>query len=64
MAVLPRGIPHSFRNTGSAAARVLTIFVPGGFDKFVEELDRMPASEAADEQERNVIREKHGIRML
>ena len=64
MAVLPRRIPHAFRNAAKFPARALTVFVPGGFDEFVEELDRMPAADAADEQKRNLVREKYGIRML
>lgn len=30
----PRGIPHSVRNDGRAAARVLVTLTPGGFERF------------------------------
>jgi mannose-6-phosphate isomerase-like protein (cupin superfamily) len=64
MAVLPRNIPHAFRNTSKAPARALTVFIPGGFDVFVQELNQLSAADAADEDKRNVIRRKYGIRML
>ena len=33
----PRGIPHSFKNTGSSPARILVLVTPSGFEKFIEE---------------------------
>ena len=33
--VLPRGIPHCFRNTSDRPASFLTITTPGGFDRFI-----------------------------
>ena len=64
MAVLPRNIPHAFRNAGTVPARALTVFIPGGFDVFVEELNRLSPEDAADEEKRIPIRRKYGIRML
>jgi mannose-6-phosphate isomerase-like protein (cupin superfamily) len=64
MAVLPRTIPHAFRNAGQTPSRALTIFIPGGFDAFVQELAEMSPADAADETKRNAIRRKHGIQML
>jgi mannose-6-phosphate isomerase-like protein (cupin superfamily) len=64
MAVLPRNIPHSFRNAGNSPARALTTFIPGGFDTFVQELSQISPAEAADEDKRNAIRRKYGIQML
>jgi quercetin dioxygenase-like cupin family protein len=31
----PRGVPHGFRVTGTAPARILYMTLPAGFDKFV-----------------------------
>jgi quercetin dioxygenase-like cupin family protein len=42
MAVLPRGIPHAFRNRASTPSRALTVFIPGGFDELVAELRQLP----------------------
>jgi mannose-6-phosphate isomerase-like protein (cupin superfamily) len=32
--LLPRGVPHTFRNTGPGTGRLLTTVVPGGFEGF------------------------------
>jgi len=34
---LPRGVPHCFRNAGSAAAKFLAVVTPAGLEKFFEE---------------------------
>lgn len=34
---LPRGISHSFKNTGDAPARMLILVTPAGIEKFFEE---------------------------
>jgi mannose-6-phosphate isomerase-like protein (cupin superfamily) len=63
MAVLPRNVPHAFRNPGKTPARALTMFIPGGFDEFVQELnDLLP--DASNEAKRTEIRRKYGIQML
>ena len=33
----PRGIPHTFKNTGHTAARMLVFVMPAGFENFVKE---------------------------
>jgi mannose-6-phosphate isomerase-like protein (cupin superfamily) len=33
----PRGIPHSFQNTGDRAARMIGFVTPGGFDEYFRE---------------------------
>jgi mannose-6-phosphate isomerase-like protein (cupin superfamily) len=64
MAVLPRSIPHAFRNPTEMPARALTVFIPGGFDTFIEELNKLSPADAVDEDKRNVIRRRHGVQML
>jgi mannose-6-phosphate isomerase-like protein (cupin superfamily) len=39
LVVIPRDVPHQFRNAGQAPARALMIFRPGGFDELGEEMD-------------------------
>ncbi|HEY7303922.1 MAG TPA: cupin domain-containing protein [Bryobacteraceae bacterium] len=34
---LPRGIPHSFKNTGNADAKFIALVTPAGLEKFFEE---------------------------
>lgn len=62
MAMLPRGVPHAFRNPGPSAARALTVFIPGGFDLFVRELSDLSPDSTGEE--RDAVRRRHGIRML
>ena len=64
VAFLPRRVPHAFRNPGDAPARLLTVFTPGGFDDVVAELRGMPPADAGDETKRDVIRARHGIRII
>jgi len=39
----PRGVPHGFCATGSAAARMLVTIAPAGLEAMFEELSRLPA---------------------
>src|SRR5262245_58867498 len=36
MAVLPRNIPHGFRNIGTSESKVLVTITPGGFEHFFD----------------------------
>lgn len=46
--VLPRGIPHAFRNTGDAPGRLLEIVTPGGFERFFERCGARPVRTPED----------------
>ena len=37
----PRGLPHAWKNTGSATGRALFIYTPAGARKFFEDMSRM-----------------------
>jgi len=41
-AFLPRNIPHAYKNVGTTPARLLVIITPGGFEKFLAELNLLP----------------------
>jgi quercetin dioxygenase-like cupin family protein len=43
--VLPKGVPHAFRNTGLSLTRILITAVPGGLEKFFEEASQISASD-------------------
>ena len=62
MAVLPRGLTHAFRNVADTSSRALTLFIPGGFDMFVAELNRMDAQ--SDSAAREAVRRKYGIKLV
>jgi quercetin dioxygenase-like cupin family protein len=63
MVVLPRGIPHAFRNTGNTAGRTLMVLVPGGMEKVFEELSAMPPG-PPDLGKINAITMKYGVEFL
>ena len=60
MVVIPRDVPHQFRNAGDVPARALMIFRPGGFDELIGEMREAAAAGTIDEQ-RQAIRAKWGI---
>jgi oxalate decarboxylase/phosphoglucose isomerase-like protein (cupin superfamily) len=64
MVVIPRGIVHAFHNQADTPTRFLNLFIPGGFDEFVAELNQLPPADAADESKRDVIRAKYGVRFI
>ncbi len=37
----PRNLPHTFWNPGSQRARLIEFIVPGGFEKYFEELEKL-----------------------
>ena len=41
-AVLPRGVPHRFENTGTTVARMLIAVTPGGFETFFLDAAALP----------------------
>ena len=59
--VIPRDVPHQFRNVGEAPARALMIFRPGGFDELGEEMRQVAAAGTLDEKQRQAIFNKWGI---
>jgi mannose-6-phosphate isomerase-like protein (cupin superfamily) len=40
---VPRDVPHGFENVGAQPGRILGIMTPGGYERFFEELARLPA---------------------
>jgi mannose-6-phosphate isomerase-like protein (cupin superfamily) len=59
--VVPRGVPHQFRNAGSVPAWALMIFRPGGFDELGREMREAAAAGTLDEQGRQAIFSKWGV---
>jgi quercetin dioxygenase-like cupin family protein len=39
-AILPRGIPHGFRNAGEAPGRIMCVVTPGGLEEYFLEVAR------------------------
>ncbi len=59
--VIPRDVPHEFRNAGDVPARALMIFRPGGFDELGTEMREAAAAGPLDEKQRNAIFNKWGV---
>ena len=65
LALLPRGIPHGFTNTGNTASRVLDVILPGQFDDYFVQLHNLFIdSDTPSEADMNKLAEKFGIRYL
>ena len=56
--VLPRNVPHTFKNIGTTEGRVLAAAIPGGFENFFLEVERTGAKAPADLR---VIAAKYGL---
>jgi uncharacterized cupin superfamily protein len=53
-AFCPRGTAHTFASRGDVPGRLLSIGLPSGLEKFVQELDRVMAAGADEEAIREV----------
>jgi quercetin dioxygenase-like cupin family protein len=45
---LPRGIAHRYRNVGDGEGILMNTMTPGGFEKFLEEVDQLPKNAPLD----------------
>lgn len=63
MVVLPKDIPHAFRNAGNTTGRSLVVLVPGGMEKVFEDLSAMPPG-PPDLGKINAITMKYGVEFL
>jgi len=61
MVVIPRDVPHQFRNAGNVPARALMIFRPGGFDELLGEVREASAAGTLDDKQRQAILTKWGV---
>jgi quercetin dioxygenase-like cupin family protein len=60
----PRDIPHGFRNTGATEAKMLIIIRPAGFERFIEELSRLPVDGPPDFAGMAALAGKYGLEFL
>ena len=61
--VLPKEIPHGFRNTGNTTGKTLVVLVSGGMEKVFEDIGAMPPG-PPDIGKINVITAKYGVEFL
>jgi mannose-6-phosphate isomerase-like protein (cupin superfamily) len=58
-AYIPRGVAHGYVNMKQEPVRGLGIFVPGGFDRFMEEMGQLPPG-LPDPEKLRELGEKYG----
>ena len=61
---LPRNIPHSFTNIGSEPGVMMNTIVPGGFEQFFEEIDRLPKNEPLKREQVEEIASQYGLKFV
>jgi quercetin dioxygenase-like cupin family protein len=63
---LPRGVPHVWANTSAKEAKLALICLPGGFEKFFEEMgSTMAATTAASAQQKmKEVMARHDMELL
>jgi mannose-6-phosphate isomerase-like protein (cupin superfamily) len=63
-AVLPCGVPHTFRNHGAIRSKVLVTMVPGGFEQFFVETHRLQERDSATPEAVMALGAKFGMAFL
>jgi hypothetical protein len=62
--VLPRNVPHGFRNRGDTCGRLLATMTPGGFEYFFEEIGELSAGERIDMEEIAALSRKYRVQFF
>jgi mannose-6-phosphate isomerase-like protein (cupin superfamily) len=60
---LPRGIPHVWANTTTTKGKLILMCQPGGFEKFFDEIGRVPMDKKSPNTMRDLMA-KYGMEML
>jgi quercetin dioxygenase-like cupin family protein len=60
---LPRGIPHVWANTATAGSKLILMCQPGGFEKFFDEMGKVPMDKKSPDTMRDLMA-KYGMEML
>jgi quercetin dioxygenase-like cupin family protein len=64
-AMAPRGLPHTYRNSGEGPARVLFVYTPGNHWQYLRETgERGPVEDESDIEALLPILEEYGIEMV
>lgn len=59
--VLPKGIPHAFRNPGESLTQLIITAVPGGLEKFFEDMSRVASDDPDAPAKRAAIAQQYQI---
>lgn len=63
-ALLPRDVPHAFRNIGAEEGRVLVTTTPGGFERFFAELSQQVTTMPPDVEKLMAIARKYDVEFV
>lgn len=61
LALLPRGIPHTFRNVGKTPGKVYVVITPGHFEGFFVDVAALPEKERGDLAKVTAIGKKYNL---
>ena len=64
VAVLPKNVPHTFRNCGPSPSRVLVLILPGGFERFFAGVDALATAGNLDMDAVMHLAEQHGLAIV
>ncbi len=64
LVVLPRNIPHGFKNVGETYGQLINTITPGGFENFFEEIDQLPKDKPLDRKKVEQIAGKYGLKFI
>lgn len=64
LAILPKGIPHGFRNIGTTSGRILETIIPAGFERYFEELSELPPDQPPDMDVIKAMARKYDLEYL
>jgi hypothetical protein len=64
VAILPRKVPHGFRNVGATPGKILLTITPGGFEKFFEEANGLSTDGPPDMEKLTAAAEKYDVRLV
>lgn len=62
--LLPRDVPHTYRNLSKTSSRMLVISAPGGVEKFYEELSQAPPEVISDPARLKKLARRHHIEIM
>ena len=64
IAHLPKGIPHALYNPLKTPLRILALAIPGGMERFFDELEAALQDGSLDDAKHRAISRKYGIKWL
>jgi mannose-6-phosphate isomerase-like protein (cupin superfamily) len=64
LAVLPRSIPHTFRNRSPRPSRVVVLILPGGFEQFFAEVHALSTAGPPSMEDVTNLAAQHGVALV